>query len=130
MSDNGKTRVLVVVEDEVDIRLLIRMTLIDDPRIELFGEASTAREAIELARSAMPGLIILDHSIDGDIMGLQAAPLLKDAAPNAKILLFTAFDLSKEAAAEPAVDAFLSKAHMDRLLPTVQQMLGLPPLVR
>jgi DNA-binding NarL/FixJ family response regulator len=127
MTDN-KMRVLVVVEDEVDIRLLIRMTLLDDPRIELFGEAASAREAIELARTASPGLIILDHSIEGDIMGLQAAPLLREAAPNAKILLFTAFDLSKEAAAEPSVDAFLSKAHMDRLLPTVQELLGLPPL--
>ena len=123
-----KARVLVVVEDEEDIRMLIRLLLRDDPRIELFGEASSAREAIELARSAHPGLIILDHSIDGDIMGLQAAPLLKEAAPDAKILLFTAFDLQKEAEAEPAVDAFLSKSNMDRLLPTVQTMLDLEPI--
>ncbi|HVE98809.1 MAG TPA: response regulator [Mycobacteriales bacterium] len=122
-----KARILVVVEDEEDIRLLIRLLLRDDPRIELFGEASSAQEAIELARSAHPGLIILDHSIDGDVMGLQAAPLLKEAAPEAKILLFTAFDLQKEAEAEPAVDGFLSKSNMDRLLPTVQTMLDLEP---
>jgi DNA-binding NarL/FixJ family response regulator len=123
-----KVRVLVVVEDEIDIRLLIRMTLMDDPRIELFGEAASAREAIELARSVAPGLIVLDHSIEGDIMGLDAAPLLKEAAPNAKILLFTAFDLRREAAAEPAIDAFLSKSQMEKLLPTVQSLLGLPPM--
>jgi DNA-binding NarL/FixJ family response regulator len=121
-----KVRLLVVVEDEVDIRLLIRMTLMADSRIELFGEASSAREAIELAKVASPGLIILDHSIEGDLMGLDAAPLLKQVAPEAKILLFTAFDLAREAAAEPAVDMYLSKAHLDRLLPTVQRMLGLP----
>jgi DNA-binding NarL/FixJ family response regulator len=122
-----KVRLLVVVEDEVDIRLLIRMTLMADSRIELFGEASSAREAIELAKVASPGLIILDHSIEGDLMGLDAAPLLKQVAPESKILLFTAFDLAKEAAAEPAVDMYLSKANLDRLLPTVQRMLGLPP---
>jgi DNA-binding NarL/FixJ family response regulator len=122
-----KVRLLVVVEDEVDIRLLIRMTLMADARIELFGEASSAREAIELAKVASPGLIILDHSIEGDLMGLDAAPLLKQVAPESKILLFTAFDLAKEAAAEPAVDMYLSKANLDRLLPTVQRMLGLPP---
>lgn len=122
-----KVRLLVVVEDEVDIRLLIRMTLMADSRIELFGEAASAREAIELAKIATPGLIILDHSIEGDLMGLDAAPLLKEVAPDCKILLFTAFDLAKEAAAEPAVDMYLSKANLDRLLPTVQRMLGLPP---
>lgn len=125
MTVEDKVRVLVIVEDEEDIRMLIRMMLREDPRIELFGEAASAREAIELARTAHPGLIILDHSIEGDIMGLQAAPLLKEVAPEAKILLFTAFDLRDEAAAEPAIDEFLSKSNMDRLLPTVQAMLGL-----
>ncbi|MDQ1712250.1 MAG: hypothetical protein QOE45_1700 [Frankiaceae bacterium] len=120
-----KVRLLVVVEDEADIRLLIRMTLMADPRIELFGEASSAEEAIAIAKVAEPGLIILDHSIEGDLMGLDAAPLLKSVAPTAKILLFTAFDLAKEAAAEPAVDGYLSKSQLDRLLPTVQGMLGL-----
>lgn len=123
-----KRRVLVVVEDEADIRLLIRMTLLDDPRIELFGEATTAAEAVELARSSYPGLIILDHSIEGDVMGLQAAPMLKEAAPEAKILLFTAFDLREEAAGEPAIDAFLLKTRLSDLLPTAQRLLALPPL--
>ena len=39
-------------------------------------------------------------------MGLEAAPMLKEAAPHAKILLFTAFDMAHEAANEPAIDAF------------------------
>jgi two-component system LytT family response regulator/two-component system response regulator LytT len=123
-----KQRILVVVEDEADIRFLIRMTLLDDPRLELFGEAASAAEAVALARTADPGLIILDHSIEGDVMGLQAAPMLKDVAPQAKILLFTAFDLAEQAVAEPAVDAFLLKTHLARLLPTVQSLLGLAPL--
>jgi hypothetical protein len=60
-------------------------------------------------------------------MGLQAAPLLKEAAPATKILLFTAFDLSGQAAAEPAIDAFLSKTQIERLLPVTQALLGLQP---
>lgn len=123
-----KSRVLVIVEDEADVRWLIRLTLLEDPRLEIFGEAATARDAIELARQGQPGLIILDHSIDGDIMGLDAAPLLREAAPEAKILLFSAFDLEREAAGEPAIDEFLLKTHIDRLLPTVHHLLGLPPL--
>jgi DNA-binding NarL/FixJ family response regulator len=118
-------RVLVIVEDEPDMRLMIRAILGADPRIEVVGEAASAGEAIEVARSVDPGLIILDHSIEGDLMGLQAAPLIKRAAPLAKILLFSAFDLKKESQAEPAIDEFLGKSDVAQLLPTVQRMLGL-----
>ncbi len=120
-----KVHVLVVVEDEPDVRMLIRVNLEVDPRIVLDGEASSAAEAIEMARKSTPGLIILDHQIEGEIMGLDAAPLLKEVAPNAKILLFTAFDLEKEASASASIDTFLSKRDFARLLPVVQQMLGL-----
>jgi DNA-binding NarL/FixJ family response regulator len=122
---SDKVRVLMVVEDEEDIRLVIRLQLMADPRIEIAGEATSARQAIELARGLDPGLIILDHSIEGEIMGLQAAPLLKEAAPAAKILLFTAFDLKEQARVEPAIDEFLSKTDLQKLLATVQRMLGL-----
>jgi DNA-binding NarL/FixJ family response regulator len=115
---------LVIVEDEPDMRMMIRAILSSDERLEIIGEAASAAEAIEAARSIDPGLIILDHSIEGDIMGLEAAPLLKRAAPNAKILMFSAFDLAAEAAAEPAIDNFLSKSNVRQLLPTVQRMLG------
>jgi signal transduction histidine kinase len=122
-----KVKVLVVVEDDPDVRLMVRATLAVDPRIEIAGEAASAEAAIELARSIQPGLIILDHSLDGDLTGLEAAPKLKKAAPNSTILLFTAFDLARQASAEPAVDAFLPKARFSELLPTVRELLGLPP---
>lgn len=120
--------ILVVVEDEPDMREVIKLMLMADPRLEIAGEAESADEAIELARTMDPGLIILDHNIKGNIMGIQAAPLLKDVAPNAKILLFTAFDLAAEAKQEPAIDGYLRKDHLEKLVPTVDTMLGLDPL--
>ena len=121
---------LVIVEDEKDMRMMIRATLSVDPRIEICGEAADAAGAIEAARKLDPGLVILDHSIEGDVMGLEAAPLIKEVAPRTKILLFSAFDMHKEAEAEPAVDAFLSKSDVEKLLATVQRMLGLTVLER
>jgi DNA-binding NarL/FixJ family response regulator len=121
-------RVLVVVEDEPDMRVLIRVNLTADPRIVVAGEASSAAEALELAQTTSPGLIILDHQIDGDVMGLEAAPLLKQAAPQAKILLFTAFDLEEEASSNSFIDDFLPKKDLGRLLPVAQRLLGLEPL--
>lgn len=122
------SKVMVVVEDDPDIRVLIRLSLTADPRIELDGEATTALQAVEIARSSQPGLIILDHQIEGDIMGVEAAPLLKGAAPNSKILLFSAFDLSVEADKSEWIDSFLSKKRFDELLSRAQEMIGLPPL--
>jgi DNA-binding NarL/FixJ family response regulator len=120
-------RVLVIVEDDEDMRTMIRAILSIDRRIEICGEVSTAADAIEAARTLEPGLVVLDHSIEGDVMGLEAAPLIKQVAPNTKILLFSAFDMRKDADAEPAVDEFLSKSEVRKLLPTVQRLLGLPP---
>ena len=120
-------KVLVLVEDEADVRLLVRALLAPDPRLEIVGEAASAEEAIELAQTIEPGLIILDHMLDGPLTGLEAAPELKAAAPNSKILLYSALDLRREARAEPAVDAYLSKDQPVRLLSTAQQLLGLSP---
>lgn len=122
------TKVLVVVDDDVDVRFLIRIRLQDDPRLELGGEAATAAEAVEIARSQEPGLIILDHYIDGPVMGLDIAPRLKEVAPSGRILLFSSHDLSAEVARQPAVDAFLRKDRMDDLLRTVQALLELEPV--
>lgn len=123
MSD--RVKVFVVVEDEPDMRALISLTLGRDPRLELLGEAASAEEALAVLDTCEPGLIILDHGIEGDVMGLDAAPLLKAKAPQAKILLFTAFDMRSEASREPAVDEFLRKDRIGDLLATVQRMLGL-----
>jgi DNA-binding NarL/FixJ family response regulator len=125
--EEARARVLVVVEDDFDMRLLVKVTLAADPRIDVAGEAASAREAIELARGLHPGLIILDHAIEGDMTGLEAAPLIRQSAPNAKILLFTAYDLAAEARAEPAIDGYLRKDEIHLLLPTVQRFLGLTP---
>lgn len=120
-------KVLMVVEDDLDMRLIIRITLEVDPRLQIIGEAGTAEEAIEMARSENPGLIILDNSLEGEMTGLEAAPILKDVAPHAKVLLFTAYDLRSEAKREPAIDAFLRKDHLKDLLPVILRLLDLAP---
>ena len=114
-----------IVEDEPDMRLLIRLALTRDGRLVPVGEAASALEAFDLLTSSSPGVIVLDHSIEGDLTGLEAAPMLKERAGGVKILLFTAHDMAREAAAEPAIDAYLRKDRIDQLLGTVQELLGL-----
>jgi DNA-binding NarL/FixJ family response regulator len=116
-----------IVEDEPDMRLLIRLALTRDQRLESVGEASSADAALAMLEERAPALIVLDHSIEGSMMGLEAAPVLKAKAGGAKILLFTAYDMSAEAAAEPAVDAYLRKDRIELLLETALRLLGLDP---
>lgn len=122
MSGTGR-RVMVVVEDDEDFRQLVRLVLDADPRLSVAGEAANADQALEAARTLRPDLAILDHFIEGTVMGLDLAPLLRAAVPGMRILLFTTHDLAIEVAREPAIDAYLRKHDLRMLLPTVQSLL-------
>lgn len=122
--EGGGVSDVVVVEDDADMREMIRLTLMGERSMEVCGEATNALDAVETARRTQPNLIILDHSIEGDVMGLEAAPMLKAVAPGAKILLFSAFDLEAEADAEPSIDAYLRKDAIRDLLPMVRRLLA------
>jgi DNA-binding NarL/FixJ family response regulator len=120
------SNILVAVEDDPAFQVLIRTNLSDESRLDVFGEMpATVDRALEVAREVQPKLIILDHNLGGEMVGLSAAPKLKEAAPNAKILLFTSYDIGAEARREPAVDAFLRKDDVNQLLQTSNRLLSL-----
>jgi DNA-binding NarL/FixJ family response regulator len=120
------TRVLVVVEDDPDAQFLVEAIFSLDSRFSLTGTAMSAESALETLRTSEPGVIVLDHGLAGKMTGLQAAPLLKAVAPQAKIILFTAHaELRIDAAKEPAIDAFLLKTESTQLLPLAQRLTGL-----
>jgi len=117
-------RGLVVVEDDEDIQLLIRKLFSLDSRFTFAGVKASAEDAFEMARTSDAGLIVLDHGLAGELTGLEAAPRFKEVAPHAKIILFTAHDdLRAAAAQEPAVDAFVLKTDGAHLLRVAQDLL-------
>lgn len=119
-------KVLLVVEDEPDLQLLIRYSFGRDPDFELDGQTSTAADAITLARKHQPNLIVLDHQLDDQMTGLEAAPLLKKAAPEAVIIMFTASEEVRIPALEsPSIDGFVLKTDIGRLVPMARELLGL-----
>ncbi len=121
-------KTVVVVEDDEDMRDLIMRALRKDPRFEMRGEAVDARGAVDTIRQAQPDLVVLDHYLEGRVMGLESAPIIKTVAPGAKVIVFTTQDLGLEAHLEPEVDAYLQKDDLPRLLNMAQQVLGLGPL--
>jgi DNA-binding NarL/FixJ family response regulator len=119
-------KALVVVEDDPDVQFLIETVFSMDDRFSVAGVATSAEDAVEIARATAPGIIVLDHALAGALTGIAAAPQFKEVVPNVKIILFTAYaELRHPAADEPAIDAFLLKTDSAKLLPLAQELTGM-----
>jgi DNA-binding NarL/FixJ family response regulator len=125
----SSAKILVVIEDDPDVQFLIEAIFSMDPRFTVEHIAASAEEALDLERTSQPGIIVLDHGLAGPLPGLAAAPQLKERAPQAKIIMFTAHAaLQARADKEPSIDAFLLKTEAERLLPLAQDLLGMGPV--
>ncbi|MFD9677504.1 response regulator [Streptomyces sp. NPDC059981] len=81
---------VVIADDEPLIRAGIRMILTSAPDIEVVAEGANGREAVELARSHAPDVVLLD--IQMPVMdGLTALGELGRAAPGVRALILTTF---------------------------------------
>jgi DNA-binding NarL/FixJ family response regulator len=121
-------KILVVIEDDPDVQFLIEAIFAMDPRFSVTHVAESAEEALDAPPTSEPGIIVLDHGLAGPLPGLAAAPLLKERAPQAKIIMFTAHAaLQARADKEPTIDAFLLKTESEKLLPLAQRLTGLGP---
>jgi len=102
---------ILIVDDNVSIRQLLRTTLEDISGWKVCGEAENGREAIDKARELKPDFIVLDLSMP--IMnGLEAAAVLRRMLPTVPIILFTLHDnqtVEREAFAV-GISAVVSKA--------------------
>ena len=126
----ASSKALVVIEDDEDVQFLIEAIFSIDPRFTITQVAASAEEALALPPTSEAGIIVLDHGLAGPLPGLAAAPLLKERAPQAKIIMFTAHaDLKTRAEHEPAIDGFVLRSESTQLLPLAQRLTGLgtPP---
>lgn len=115
---------ILLVEDDPDMRLMVRFMLGSMMGLDVVADAADAESAIEAAREHRPSIIILDNSLEGAMTGLQAAPLLRAIVPHAKIVLFSAYDLEREVADEPAIDLFLRKDAVRQLSASIERLLA------
>lgn len=89
-SARGTIRVLVV-DDHAVVREGIRHVLMSDGGFDVVGEASTGAEAVELSARCSPDVVVLDLTMPG-MSGLDAAPRIRQAAPNARLLVLSIHD--------------------------------------
>ncbi|HEX9506617.1 MAG TPA: response regulator transcription factor [Acidimicrobiia bacterium] len=84
------TRVLIADDDHLMRAGLIEL-LSADPSIEIIGEASTGREAVERARRLGPDVVLMDVRMP-DLNGIAATRELAQSAPNVRVLILTTFE--------------------------------------
>jgi DNA-binding NarL/FixJ family response regulator len=79
---------ILIVDDRPELRAVLRARLEFEPDLEVVGEGSNGREAVQLARALAPSAVVLD--LEMPVMrGDEAIPLLREAAPGMGILLYT-----------------------------------------
>ncbi len=120
---------VLVVDDEPVIRELVQATLARDPRLEVVT-ANHGEEALTVARTAMPDLILLDVQMPrlGGIAvcrALRADPATRDV----RIVLLTAAgqDADVERGYDAGADDYFLKPFLpDELLDRTRAALRLP----
>jgi two-component system, NarL family, response regulator LiaR len=101
---------VLVVEDHAVVREGTRQLIEQDERIQMAGEAESGNQAIRLAEDLQPDVILLDLAL-GDMTGIDVARKVTSVAPNARIIVLSAYDDRDYvmAAMEIGVAAYLLK---------------------
>ncbi|KQX07088.1 MULTISPECIES: response regulator [unclassified Leifsonia] len=93
---------VALVDDQALFRAGIRMLISSQPDLEFVGEAANGREAVQLAASVQPDVMLMDIRMP-ELDGIQAtAEIIRSAAdaagPGPRIIVLTTFDLDESAA--------------------------------
>ncbi len=82
---------VLVVDDHAVVREGIRHILEGESGFAVVGEASNGADAVRLAAEQRPDVVVLDVSMPGE-SGLRVAPRLREAAPEARVLIMSMHD--------------------------------------
>lgn len=83
--DDESRPTVVIADDDDDLRSLYRTLLTRSRRFEVVGEAANGFEAVELAATHGPDIVLLDVLMP-ELDGLTALPMLAVAVPEALLV--------------------------------------------
>ncbi|MFE0150257.1 response regulator [Nonomuraea sp. NPDC059007] len=101
---------LILVDDHPVVRSGIRAMLTGQPDFQLIGEAATAEEGVELARTLAPDVVLMDLQLGPGMHGSEATRQIV-ALNGPRVLVLTTFDTDADivAAIEAGATGYLLK---------------------
>lgn len=116
---------LIIADDHELSRAGLRSMLMDERGLEIVGEASNGREAVDLCRRLQPDLVLMDVRMPA-MDGLEATRAVKQVSPLTSIIIVTMYENSDYlvAALRSGAAGYLLKDTSRReLLAAVRQVL-------
>jgi DNA-binding NarL/FixJ family response regulator len=86
---------VLICDDEPNYRFLLRAVL-EPEGVNVIGEAGDGRECVKLAAELDPDYIVLDLNMPG-MDGMTALPQLREAAPQAQIVVLSTASVEEAA---------------------------------
>jgi DNA-binding NarL/FixJ family response regulator len=117
---------VLLVDDQALVRAGFRMILDAEPDVDVVGEASDGREAIDQVRALSPDVVLMDIRMP-ELDGLEATRRIIASDDAARILILTTFDLDEyvyEALRAGASGFVLKDDPPEQLLAAVRTVAG------
>lgn len=80
---------VMIVDDTDHVRDMLA-TMLDLDGFDVVASASSGKEAVRLAPSARPHVVVMDYKMP-DMDGLTTTRRLREVAPNLPVILYTAY---------------------------------------
>lgn len=122
---------ILIVDDEPQIRNILRAIVEGHEGWEVCGEAADGLEGIQKAGELKPDLILLDISMP-NLDGLSALPRIREHCPDAAILILTLHESLEMARISSAAGAWgyiaksLAATQLVPVMESVETALALP----
>jgi PAS domain S-box-containing protein len=117
---------IVVVDDAAEVRALVRSRLRLSGRLDVVGDGSSGREAVDLAERHRPDLMLLDVSMP-EMDGLTALPRVLAGSPATRVVMYSGFaeeGLSDRCKALGAAAFFEKSTSLETLADDLVSVLG------
>ena len=114
----------LLVEDQKLTRIGIKSLFNDYPEIEIIGEASNGREAVEKTKLIKPDVILMDIGLP-DITGIEATKQILEHNNNIKVIALTSHISEEEVTAslQAGVNAYVIKDIATDILISIIKMI-------
>jgi DNA-binding NarL/FixJ family response regulator len=119
---------VLLVDDEPDMRMLVRLMLERTADIDVIGEAASGEEAVAQTAELAPDCLLLDYMMPGSFDGIETTRRIRSAGAAAPaglgIVMFTAYSSTelRDMAADVGVDRVLSKDEFSRVADAIREV--------